>query len=486
MIDAVNKVLGEQPVVQPTQPVQPTQSKETLLREGWDDMVKSAKDTLKDKKQDGGSGMKQGSRYGGSKQKDEKEPVKEELKGDQHKIDKNKNKKIDAEDFKILRKEELKGNQDEIDANKNNKIDGGDFKILRAKKKMREHLNDMPFAKRLVERELDEGIKDLAKKAFKVVTGGSDEDQRKDLQKKMGIPQTGKIGMAKKNEEVELDETSQAYRDAQAKQRSAGIQNRADAAEDKMKKKADEPKSAMKYAAKTFMSHAKNPLGLKKEEVVSEEIITLNIDPHTNEIKDLPQFLSSDLNEDSLMMLEEDVDVMINEVLSKDASAGAWIHDFVHSKNPKFAGKSKAERKRMALGAYYGKQNEAVDSEITTDKLDGRQAGGNSNSFTSFKKKLKGDVAATPPGQEAKPTAATKTHTPEPTADNQKIDNLDNKYGKPNAFKEEKEQPPFDGPYKKSSKDVKDKSGAAHTPMSRAKHLASQALKSVKDKTKIK
>ena len=169
--------------------------KDLLKQEGWDDMVKSAKDTLKDKKQDGGSGMKQGSRYGGSKQKDEKEPVKEELKGNQHEIDKNKNKKIDAGDFKILRKEEnveeaLKGDQHKIDKNKNNKIDAQDFKILRK------------------EETVEEGIKDLAKKAFKAITGGSDEDQRKNLQKKMGIPQTGKIGMAKKNEEVELDERS--------------------------------------------------------------------------------------------------------------------------------------------------------------------------------------------------------------------------------------------------------------------------------------
>jgi hypothetical protein len=52
------------------------------------------------------------------------------------------------------------------------------------------------------------------------------------------------------------------------------------------------------------------------------------------------------------------IDELINEVLSKDASAGAWIHDFVHSDNPKFDGKSTAERKKMALGAYYGKQNE--------------------------------------------------------------------------------------------------------------------------------
>jgi len=58
---------------------------------------------------------------------------------------------------------------------------------------------------------------------------------------------------------------------------------------------------------------------------------------------------------------EIELDQRINEVLSKDASAGDWIHDFIHSDNPKFAGKSKSERKKMALGAYYGKQNEEVE-----------------------------------------------------------------------------------------------------------------------------
>lgn len=53
----------------------------------------------------------------------------------------------------------------------------------------------------------------------------------------------------------------------------------------------------------------------------------------------------------------------LNEVLSADATAGDWIHDFVHSNNPKFKGKSKEERIKMALGAYYSakKQNEEVD-----------------------------------------------------------------------------------------------------------------------------
>jgi hypothetical protein len=90
----------------------------------------------------------------------------------------------------ILQQEALKGNQHKIDKNKNNKIDAEDFKILRK------------------EENVDEGIKELAKKAFKAVTGGSDEDQRKNLQKKMGLPQTGKKPEPQK-EEVELDEAKQ-------------------------------------------------------------------------------------------------------------------------------------------------------------------------------------------------------------------------------------------------------------------------------------
>lgn len=63
--------------------------------------------------------------------------------------------------------------------------------------------------------------------------------------------------------------------------------------------------------------------------------------------------------------IEEPIlDEMINEVLGKDATAGDYIHDFVHSDNPKFEGKSKAKRKEMALAAYYAKKrNEEVEVE---------------------------------------------------------------------------------------------------------------------------
>ena len=48
----------------------------------------------------------------------------------------------------------------------------------------------------------------------------------------------------------------------------------------------------------------------------------------------------------------------IDEVLTKSDPAEKWIHDFVHSDNPKFRGKTKEERRKMAIGAYYGKQRE--------------------------------------------------------------------------------------------------------------------------------
>jgi hypothetical protein len=109
---------------------------------------------------------------------------------------------------------------------------------------------------------------------------------------------------------------------------------------------------------------------------------------------------------------ESQLDEMINEVLSKDAAAGDWIHDFVHSDNPKFKGKSKAERKKQALAAYYAKQrNESVErldelggistlsdealalNQQTTDTLRGREKGGMVNKHISSKVKLKAEEA---------------------------------------------------------------------------------------------
>ena len=106
----------------------------------------------------------------------------------------------------------------------------------------------------------------------------------------------------------------------------------------------------------------------------------------------------------------EEIRKAINEVMKKDATAGDWIHDFVHSKNPKFAGKSTKERQKMALGAYYAKQNESVE-----------------------------DLQTAKTSSEAEDTAARKSIKAKATEKSQKIDNFDPKYGKPNEFGEEVE-----------------------------------------------
>jgi hypothetical protein len=181
-----------------------------------------------------------------------------------------------------------------------------------------------------------------------------------------------------------------------------------------------------------------------------------------SDLKNLGRFLTGkkETNEE-VELTEEQLDEMINEVLGKDASAGDYIHDFIHSDNPKFAGKSKAERKKMALGAYYGKQNEEADANCTTDTLAGRLPGGKINSFKSYKKKLKGDLESDPEENKPESTPARASVHAEAT--------IAGTSG-----------------WEPMRKDAKDKSGAVHTPMSRARDLAKSALKRVQDKTKIK
>lgn len=101
--------------------------------------------------------------------------------------------------------------------------------------------------------------------------------------------------------------------------------------------------------------------------------------------------------------LGEDLDIEtqneLNEVLSKDASSGEWIHDFVHSDNPKFKGKTKKERIKMALGAYYGQQKEEVELDEQSmaamgrhaerewhDEMSGKSGAGNTNNRYHLRK----------------------------------------------------------------------------------------------------
>jgi hypothetical protein len=56
----------------------------------------------------------------------------------------------------------------------------------------------------------------------------------------------------------------------------------------------------------------------------------------------------------------------LKEALDPNDDADVWIDDFVKSDNPKFSGKSKEQRIKMALGAWYAAQKkESLDEEKT-------------------------------------------------------------------------------------------------------------------------
>jgi hypothetical protein len=109
-------------------------------------------------------------------------------------------------------------------------------------------------------------------------------------------------------------------------------------------------KEAAEYEVKNY-----RPKGgsLRKEETIAEKLIGKQhkIDKNKNGKIDKHDF--------KLLRKEE----TIEEKLDASMGAGKFVTDFVKSKDPRFEGKTKKERIKMALGAYYGAKNEAVETE---------------------------------------------------------------------------------------------------------------------------
>jgi hypothetical protein len=156
---------------------------------------------------------------------------------------------------------------------------------------------------------------------------------------------------------------------------------------------------------------------------------------------------------------QEDLDAL-HEVLSQDAGASDWIHDFVHSTNPKFEGKTKKERIKMALGAYYDKANDKA------------RMVGEGNGYDDNRR-----------GFGKAPREDDEYHVPDPTVKKSKMkkEEVELEEGRNEG------DVPFDKPYKTvTTPAVKDKSGAVHTPMSRARTLARQAMNKQKPVVPVK
>ena len=221
-----------------------------------------------------------------------------------------------ADTIKGIMEKELVGNQKKLDKNHNGKLDSQDFKMLRGQKKASEEVESVEenafdyksprqpepnggsgvkkgtryggskqkekpeqeepkekkeetsyFKERLIERAM---LKMVAKKAFKALTGGSDEDQRKDLQRKMGVPQTGQKPTQK--EEVEqIDELSKSTLGSYVKgaSRDVGVSRKLSA---DFENKADKSRNASTKTANSSISKRFNDIAKKRQAGIGQAV----------------------------------------------------------------------------------------------------------------------------------------------------------------------------------------------------------------------
>jgi hypothetical protein len=219
-----------------------------------------------------------------------------------------------SEAYTKMKSEELKGNQVKLDKNKNGKLDKKDFEILRNEDYDDETAVDKSKVPAYLRKDNKLTLKDLDKERTK----------------NRSHPETIIKLNGTQKEEVEVD-AEQIDEVKMADLPSTKVQGRSYGA---YKPESDYVKGPSDAQLKKIEAEKKKP---KKEGL---EIFS-----------------------------EKEIDTLINEVLNKDASAGEWIKDFVNSDNPKFAGKSKEQRKKQALGAYYAAQkNESTEYETFLDE----------------------------------------------------------------------------------------------------------------------
>jgi hypothetical protein len=161
------------------------------------------------------------------------------------------------------------------------------------------------------------------------------------------------------SEEIKMDNVADKEKDAEEMQKIAAFEapgdKRAEMAEELV---GNQHKLDVNKNGKIDGDDLKKLRGEEKEEDSEEEHSEPDADnmggpsDHDDDNKG-----ENDKEEDDVEKNEKEV----NEVLTKKNTAADFIHDFVHSKNPKFAGKSVKQRQKMALGAYYAKQNESTN-----------------------------------------------------------------------------------------------------------------------------
>jgi hypothetical protein len=446
--------------------------------------------------------------YGGSKP--EKDPL-DKLKGPKTK----ELVKKDVQDYEKTRgryDEELKGDQHKIDKNKNKKIDAHDFAILRGEKKVKEEYtfkdkliesirrSDIPASVRkargdapLTPAEVKGPSKDAISAPQNLAKARNEEvEQIEEIKKPTGELKDAcwkgytAVGMKMKGgrkvpncvpEEVELDEASCEDEVKKHEKKMHGKEGEVAKHVEKMHKEDVGLNEKAGYSAKAaragkdigkpgkmfakIAAKAGERYGSKErgEKVAGAVLAKLRKEEEEFTDEEVDAILEAfDLEEramtDAEMKKREDIVKGMKKGL-----AGFKQRYGARAKDVMYATATKQAMKEESI-------EEDIDAPLTTDTLAGRVAGGKANSFKSYKVRLK------PLDKEEQDMKTPELDVPELSPGEKTL----------------KAEATIAGTagWKKTEKDVKDKSGAVHTPMSRARDLAQKAFKRVQDKTKIK
>jgi hypothetical protein len=245
--------------------------------------------------------------------------------------------------------------------------------------------------------------------------------------------------------------------------------------DDKPSKQADQPHAVhingKKWKSFGSQSHAQNVAKkikgatVHKEEVEMQEQAPVAPVPDRKYIKGTPEHKAYKATKKPINGMPTN---KVQEVLSPEMGAGEYIKDFQKSDAPQFKGKSQEKRRMMGIAAYMAaKKDMNEEAEQIDEKSEQAKRNKTMKNMMDASRGARYKVQNKVSADDVRDWDGKH---PTPRAQNVAI-------GRALRNEAKDETPPFDGPYTKTPGTVKDKSGAVHTPMSRARDLARQAMK---------
>jgi hypothetical protein len=262
------------------------------------------------------------------------------FKGSTKTIDRRKDRKgyNPGEDEKVY--EALKGSQHKIDANKNGKVDAHDFKLLRKKKKVAEEA---------------EQIDELEKKTLgSYIKKASGAEQPKNVMSPKNVPLT-KIAAYQGDSETghfgsRFNQATYDKAERLRKNRETGIKR----ATDKLtKEEVEELEELSKKTLGSYVKKAKDQLS-RSDHISGIELGMrhMGAKPTARERQHSKRANKRYFNIDKAVDKLTKEEVQVDEKLDmKKASMGTVVKDFKKSDAPQFAGKSAKKRQVMAIAA---------------------------------------------------------------------------------------------------------------------------------------